>query len=106
MTLKTTIITSAATCLIIHLAISVLGWLIWPLVWIYLGYASLRFWEWTLNQMYPHSDNTPDMRDVIICVCFGPLALAIIFISDGYKYVKLPNWLPKIRNPFVWTNDD
>lgn len=98
MTLKNTILTSAATCLVVHLLLWMLGWLVWPLIWLGLGYASLKVWAWTMKQEF--SNPTPfDFGEKFFSIICGPIMGIVAFSCDGHRYVK---WLPKIRNPFVW----
>lgn len=101
MNTKKVIIISAATCLVVHLLPWLLGSLIWPLVWLGLGYASLKIWWWATKKEF--SNPTPfDLGQKLVAIICGPMMGIIAFACGGYKYVK---W-PKIRNPFVWTNDN
>lgn len=38
----------------------------------------------------------------VVCVITGPLMGITAFVIDGHRFISLPKWLPKIRNPFVW----
>lgn len=96
MTTKKTIIISAATCLVVNLALYLMGWLVWPLLWVGCGYLACF-----LDKKYSYSPMDGSLKFAFYLI--GPIGLiiALVCLSDriieDYK-VKFP----KIRNPFFW----
>lgn len=100
MTIKTTILISAATFFVLNFILWAVGWMIWPIGWIGLGYASLKFWWWTMEKEF-HNPTPFDFGQKLIAVISGPIMGMVAFACDGHKYMEWPKWLPKIRNPFI-----
>lgn len=95
MTLKKTILISAATYLVLNFILWLLGSLIWPIILIglWFGAGHLSFF---LEEKYSNWE-CPRFPAYL----FGPIWMVFICI-DYRKQILKENWLPKIRNPFVW----
>lgn len=103
MTTKNTILISAATCLAVHFLLWLLGWMVWPIVWLIMGYGSIKVCEWTIGKTLGNPQSF-DFSEKIISIILGPLMGIVAFVCDGYRYASFPKF-PKIRNPFIWPND-
>lgn len=99
MTIKNTILISAATYLVLNFAIWALGWMIWPIAWLAMGYGSAKVWDWMCRKS---GFKGIESGEKAVAIFFGPIIGILAFILEGYKFVSWPNWLPTIRNPFVW----
>lgn len=99
--MKTTIIISAATCLATHLALWMLGWVIWPILWVISGLLLLKLGD------YLSGDEATGFGAKIVCGVLGPILLVAMIIAHldstpfDFSKLNLPS-LPKFRNPFVW----
>jgi len=99
--MKKTILISAATYLIMELFFWAAGWMIWPIIWIGLGYASIKIWEWLEAKMFPHDPTLP-VGAKIVALILGPIMGMVSFAIEGWKYVDWPKKIPKFRNPFFF----
>lgn len=103
MNTKKVIIISAATCLAVHALIWMLGWLVWPLVFISLWAA--------LGKLAIYSEMLDEYPERRLCNSFcyltGPIGLVVSLIDNIQRgKIKLSKYIPKFQNPFVWTKDD
>lgn len=101
MTLKNAILISAATYFVLNFILWAMGWLVWPVLWIASGYASIKVWEWSNRERYNFFYGL-DVGEKIICLTMGPILGIVAFFLDGVHTVSWPKWFPKIRNPFIW----
>jgi len=104
MTTKKVILLSAATHLSINISFWLIGWMIWPLLFIGLWLASGYFAYKLYKHYYPHSDDVFHMA-----LIYGPLWL-LFTLADNWKenidYLRTKGFLPKVRNPFIWNKID
>lgn len=96
MTTKKVILLSSVTYLAINITTWLLGWLIWPVIfigaWAGSGYLG----------RYIYKTHTNDSSDLWMFLLFGPIWLACI-LNDYWPSIKRDlTFLPKFRNPFVW----
>lgn len=99
---KTTIITSAVTCLLVNFLIWLLGWMIWPIVWLglWIGAGHLswlmekNFSSWRVYEDILKRDRYMHYLGGVVWMTFNLLGYGGEILSK-YK-------LPSIRNPFIW----
>ena len=84
MTTKQTILIAAATYFTLEFSIWALGWMIYPMAWLALGYASARYDLWLDEKRWPTLDNELNW----FWVLFGPLIGIIAFLDTGKDYIN------------------
>lgn len=105
MTTKTAIITSAATCLVVHFLLWLLGWLVWPLaflgLWIGAGHLS-----WVMQKNFDYGRDKDFISKSKPLHYLGGIVWMVLSFLEYSGEILSKYKLPSIRNPFVWTKDD
>lgn len=102
MSLKNTILISAATFFVLNFILLAVGWMIWPIIWASSGIALLKLGDWlSVAQI-----QSPWWIKTLAAL-LGPIIILPLVISSlsgeifDLKKLGILN-LPKIRNPFIW----
>lgn len=102
MTIKNTILISAATHLVLNFIIWTLGWMIWPVIiiciWMICGHLG-----WMIEKNFAPWKDNPRLLYMgrWSQYALGPVSVLYQVMEYGSDIFSMPIF-PKFRNPFVW----
>jgi len=91
MTLKNTILVSAAIYFVINFILWAAGWMIWPIVWLIIGHIGIK-----VDEKY-----SGYVSWLGVSVILGPIVF-IVSVAENWELITKDFNLPKFRNPLVW----